>query len=165
MFLPQALFTAPLHEVCPLTPEEANIPRQIISSYSKGNSKKHWQNYYFCLSKRSLLLNPSNLVNKNMGECQLRKKKIKQRKRKYLSELYSGVHSKSEHAYNVPAAQDVLSALVMADRWDSALALSHTAGAPMRCTVGRRFHCIRGNSVLWRFQGTSYPAFLDLFRN
>jgi len=44
------------------------------------------------------------------------KKKIKQRKRKYLSEVYSGVHSKSEHAYNVPAAQDVLSALVMADR-------------------------------------------------
>lgn len=74
MFLPQALFTAPLHEVCPLTPEEADIPRQIISSYSKGNSKKHWQNYYFCLSKCSLLLNPSNLVNKNMGECQLRKK-------------------------------------------------------------------------------------------
>lgn len=97
MFLPQALFTAPLHEVCPLTPEEADIPRQIISSYSKGNSKKHWQNYYFCLSKRSLLLNPSNLVNKNMGECQLRKKKSSRERgntsQKYIVEFTQSLNT------------------------------------------------------------------------
>lgn len=74
MLLLQALFTAPLCEVHPLPPKEPGKPRQIINTNSKGNSEKHWQNNYFCVSKCSLLLNPSHLVKKNMGERQLRKK-------------------------------------------------------------------------------------------